>query len=724
MGDNGMFSSQLLFMVSLPCSYLHCPPRFFRAHDESLASAGALSWELDPFHVLVKAIYRLSNNMVYIGPWQNPCSGDGLLYHVLFSRIPPSVFSIFLRIDIISTRVAWTELLDLMVTKKDFHHGVQLLRLALDYNPKLWEKMNATRFRVLQELSMCPVGTRERGIKLLTALDLEPWELSKWSLLSWAKGLGQSTKGGVLEELGNAAQYLQRCIVRNPSARERILEQLIEMGFEWNAAIQVFDGEVLSEREFRSGELARLATVGQLTWKYLTASHQQDQCRFYSFKTSFMVLHDDFVRYLRRNGRLSPLTSPLLTKIEDNPQWWTVLGRCAVVLLHAELCPCARTAWRQNPFAAWEHGLALGAVESMIQTKGAPAAVRWLDTLTERGAIVCPWILAKAVSGDGWLGGLIKLQALGADIRQHGQQAMVVAAQLGDRRAIDWLLEQGVDVNGTVPIEAGGVTIAYAAAFLGEYGGRIASLEMIEYLTGRGAKLAQHASESSSIAFVTRFLRHQALWAEVDEVETNNKKLNIPNIVSLFDAAGPSSEADSDMLDPCFEHCEWDFATQLLDRNTPPSTAVLALAISKAAPTLLLQRLLNDPRIDLNANNGNASSRSDNIPLHGAAAVFDLSLIQELVACGADLDCLAWEGSTLLMSTCKGHDNSALDAARRMEVVHYLLEHGLDVNAHDCLIPPRWETQRRPAISSLLSRSSITVQTAMCGVALEAPNPP
>ncbi|KXJ93522.1 hypothetical protein Micbo1qcDRAFT_161539, partial [Microdochium bolleyi] len=75
--DNGVFSLQLLFLVSLPRSYLHCLPSFFRAHDESLQSSGALSWELDPFHVLAKAIYRLSNNLV--GVWYSSVE-DCLLY--------------------------------------------------------------------------------------------------------------------------------------------------------------------------------------------------------------------------------------------------------------------------------------------------------------------------------------------------------------------------------------------------------------------------------------------------------------------------------------------------------------------------------------------------------------------------------------------------------------------------------------------------------------------
>lgn len=674
-------------MASLPCSYLHCQPIFFRAHDESLGSAGALSWELDPFHVLAKAIYRLSNNLVHAGPWQKPRSEDGLLYNVLFSRIPPSVFSVYLGIDIISTRVAWTELLDWSVAKKDFHHAVQLVGLALDHNPKLWEKMYASRFQVLQELSMCPSGTRDRGIELLTALGLESWELSKTSLFSWVKCLEQLPEGGGPEELGNAVRYLQRCRARTCSIMKITSGQaVVTIEFRRDTAIQVSDGDALSETELRSGEIARLATIGQVTWTYLTASHQRDQCRFHAFKASLEALQDDLVDYLKRNGRFSFLPSGLLTKIEDNPSWWTVLGRCAVDL-QTERCPCPRADRWQNPLAAWEHGLAFGAVEYMRQTKGAPAAVRWLETLIGRGATICPWMLATAVSGDGWLDGLIKLQALGANMRQHGQQAMVVATRLGDRRAIDWLLEQGIDINSTVPVPetdqghrqsigTEDVTIVYAAAFLMAYRGKPALLEMIEYLAARGARLAQYASVSSSITFVTRLLLNQMAQRGS---KANNRKRHVPSMMRLVDTVKPNSKAPSDLLTACFKSGEWDLATQLLDRNTPPSTTALASAIFNAAPTLLTQRLLDDARMDFNANNG--SPHPKNIPLHVAASVFDLSLIQELVAQGADLGCATEGGLTPLVSACQGQTDSALDAERRMDVVHYLLKHGLDVNA-------------------------------------------
>ncbi|KAJ1329737.1 ankyrin repeat domain-containing protein 50 [Microdochium nivale] len=670
--DNGIFSSQLFFVISLPRSYLHCLPCFFRAHDESLQSAGALSWELDPFHILVKAVYRLSNNLIIL--WATSPE-DCLLYDILFSRIPLGVLFVFFGLNSISTRIAWTKLLLWTTSKRDFPGGAHVVHHILEHNPNPWRESNVKKehIMVLQQLSRCHSGTRAKAVKLLETLAYGKDGCSTRCSQIWAKGLEQFADGDGPQGLGTAVQGCLSHRTWRPSFRKQILGQLVEIGVGRDTATRVFDGQLLSEEEFRRGELAYLVAIGKAAWARLTKPHEQDGRSSRDFN-SLRVLQDDLNDYLERNGCPSYCAKGLVVKNEGDSSWWTVLGHCAADR-SGERCHCA-------PANRWKHGLAVRALACMRHTKGRPAALQCLEKLIELGDTVCPWMMAEAVSGDGWLGGLLRLQALGADIGQHGQQAMVVAARLGDRRTIDWLLEQGVDINSPVPNEdhrrhprsRPEVTIIYAAAFRScttSHQSDKALIDVVEYLAARGAKMARHAPDPSSITFITRL--------QFATTPGNNKR-HVPTMMSLIDAAGPESDAVRYLLNACSQAREWDFATQLLDRGVPPSKELLAYAIARAAPRPLVQRLLQDPRIDLNANN--CHSNSSIIPLHMAAAVLDLDLVQQLAARGARLDCPDKLGWNALTQACRGVARSALDAARRMAVVHYLLQQGLDVNAY------------------------------------------
>ncbi|KAH7024461.1 uncharacterized protein B0I36DRAFT_352690 [Microdochium trichocladiopsis] len=91
-------------------------PSLFRSHDETLQSAGALSWEIDPFHFLSRAIFRLSNCLVERSPLSRE---DRFMHKILFTRIPAAALRILLHSDLPSGRAAHKELLKLTASMDD-----------------------------------------------------------------------------------------------------------------------------------------------------------------------------------------------------------------------------------------------------------------------------------------------------------------------------------------------------------------------------------------------------------------------------------------------------------------------------------------------------------------------------------------------------------------------------------------------------------------------------
>lgn len=254
---------------------------------------------------------------------------DDLLYDILFSRIPPSVFDVFFGVDIISTRVAWMRLLDWTVDKHDFHGGARLVAHAPKHNSKLCGKMKNGDFLMLQQLSRCRSDTKAKAVKILEALTYSRWSGSNQYPMIWAKALEQLADGDGPWGLGNAVQECLRYRKQTHSSRNRLLEQLVDIGLGRDAAIQVIYGSLLREEEVRKGLFARIAAIGRATWAHLMEPHQQDRGSFDSFQASLWDLQTDLHRFLAKNGSSAYRDEELVTKSKGGASWWGVLGYCA-----------------------------------------------------------------------------------------------------------------------------------------------------------------------------------------------------------------------------------------------------------------------------------------------------------------------------------------------------------------------------------------------------------
>ncbi|KAI0122611.1 hypothetical protein F4814DRAFT_446549 [Daldinia grandis] len=169
-----------------------------------------------------------------------------------------------------------------------------------------------------------------------------------------------------------------------------------------------------------------------------------------------------------------------------------------------------------------------------------------LKLILKSGATISSDVLAAGVRKEG-IDVLEALERVGADVRQYGAIALVVAARVGNYDAVTWLLDSGVDFNAVVPGRYQSVIVlaSYSRTFCQTFRNRWykqwdeisgpASCEMLRYLIGRGADLKKHPNDRNAFRFLhTLLLGYDANGSLFDKVEPFLSKLHPHDWLNLM----------------------------------------------------------------------------------------------------------------------------------------------------------------------------------------------
>jgi ankyrin repeat protein len=331
-----------------------------------------------------------------------------------------------------------------------------------------------------------------------------------------------------------------------------------------------------------------------------------------------------------------------------------------------------------DPAAMEQCGGATALLESLVASASAfgldDDTLFILEYLLQKGAGISPEVLALGVQPTG-VRLLETLAQYGAGIEKDGRYALMAAACEGNYEAVDWLLQQRVNINseiGDPPVTLIGTT---TLKHRGEFEIRLTSwsaisLEMTQYLLDKGADMKLHPSDTSPYNFI------------MDGVDEHH-------VIALI-SQNPSEMAKMSDLD-WLSLCNWllitfrqDDTLQVLEtlksqhRIFDPG-ALLAAAIWGTASYDLIEGLLETassieiyscgfPRLT---------------PLQAAASNCDQSLILRLLDRGANIHAPAHEdrGETVLTALFTKNLLSTEKIRQRNDLLPLLIARGADITA-------------------------------------------
>ena len=179
-------------------------------------------------------------------------------------------------------------------------------------------------------------------------------------------------------------------------------------------------------------------------------------------------------------------------------------------------------------------------------------AMAAMKLLLQKGATIEPYILSAAVADKG-LGLLQTLNHFGCDLRNDGALALATAVSLNNFEAVAWLLQNGVDINATVPGKKGRSVISIALEspryleepfcfpFAERYQTRPPSFKLLRYLVVHRAGLGIRPDEMSEFILVHDLIRCSTLCAK--------------DIIQLFLDSGVDNCHQLEASDPLLETC-------------------------------------------------------------------------------------------------------------------------------------------------------------------------
>jgi ankyrin repeat protein len=309
-----------------------------------------------------------------------------------------------------------------------------------------------------------------------------------------------------------------------------------------------------------------------------------------------------------------------------------------------------------------------------------------MKLLLQKGATIESYTLSAAVADKG-LGLLQTLSHFVCDLRNDGALALAKAIALNNFEAVAWLLQNGVDINATVPGKKGrsAIEIALRSPIYLEqvcplpHGERSPSFKMLQYLFIYRAGLGIRPGDSSEFFLVHDLIRYSRFCAK--------------DIIQLFLDSGvencPELEASGTLLETCFSQIERG-ESEALDLflfffrqgASVQSGSPLSHLVYHGGSLELIHQVL-DAGADINAYSKRPGYRHYRYtPLQAAAARCHMEILSNLLHKGADLNQPAFKcgGRTVLQAACEWNPLSSEEEDRKSELLRFLLGHGADAN--------------------------------------------
>lgn len=295
----------------------------------------------------------------------------------------------------------------------------------------------------------------------------------------------------------------------------------------------------------------------------------------------------------------------------------------------------------------------------------------------------------------------------GFKLREFGARALGTAAYLNNFRAVDWLLDEGVDINGTVSsphphpkcrCQISVLDYARLPRLDGEEPG--ASDEMIAYLRGQGAKstglnigllgllrcalrqdyfgqsffsskvqsIVQRIHGFADIACQTEsVLECCILWSEYEGFHTNDR----PRVFEYLLDQGARTSDGSPLAALIYMDCRLTLIDKLLAKTADINAYCNAVSLNNT-----FERFPGRP-----PSYGMVQSMS---PIQAAASRCRKEVIHILLQNGADVNCPARNsgGVTPLQAVISLHPDLGLPGTvAKLRVIQLLLQHGANINA-------------------------------------------
>ncbi|KAI0909426.1 hypothetical protein F4823DRAFT_426345 [Ustulina deusta] len=326
-----------------------------------------------------------------------------------------------------------------------------------------------------------------------------------------------------------------------------------------------------------------------------------------------------------------------------------------------------------------------------------PAVHHIANTLTQSGATIVAETMERAVESQGTT--LLQLLfSYGADFKSQGALALCMAARISNYDAVNWLLDKGINTDGTLGdgwtilasasmnMSSGSVRIFDHQWVEPDYQCQPMGCEMLEYLISRKFKLrAKHGDTSAR-----RLLCLILLWGpRACDLAGIRKKVQL-----IFDAepwVNKEPRVDQCPLEASLCHVSYGLSEGLLLMNfllecgvSARNSGVLAYLFKGNAPAIEIQKLL-DSGADIDTYCGGYREDTDgylygwqHTPLQAAAGIGSLDWARYLIQKGADMNKPAkgCGGRTALQAACD------TDPSRRnIDLIKFLIAAGADVNA-------------------------------------------
>lgn len=707
-----LFTAQA--MPSRVIKHAQIPTSMFRAHNEELGYANALSLEIDQFNFLAKAIFRLSNRLFQRFPWGQLDWEDEVLLKFLFTRLDAGLRSAFFSMDTPSMHAAHSGLWDLVIGNTAV--SAETCELVLVHMHPNQEWMTAAR--VSDTLHYCDVNLVPLVLKALplgidgatlmsqfTKIRSFPdstkarfYDEKICLLFDWAKTKPQCcqkamTKAlwtkmsrnrcrwwpSVMEELAKLeACGLQHDVVKSIKLQiqESWPQQVpTELGADIYAAI--------FSRVVTIGEQAMIS-VANFTDCSMTSSSGSGIIAAMNDKTvrnSIDELEnflggpqppDDVKAYRKRYNFLHPLVERESGRHSDETSCLAVAGFCFWSVVSADPFSdllddtCQRHCWA-------EHSAMLEVVSWATPRLHKDVWADLIGVFVKSGAALCPRFLTAlfCTSSTDILAVVEALLRIGISLTDVGPDAMVKAVVLRDRDAIDRLKSLGVDINGTTSIwdfddRILSRSIPVAASERAINSGMKAFLQCQQFLDTIGAtRLDTHA-----YAVIFRHSMHSLF--SMNQVDLQDFKTRLRTTHMDQSKGAP-------FLNVCLTRSSTaavEVSTLLLDLGVQPDVDSICRAIKADTPSALIQRL-----IEAGADVNEYSSEGD-LPLVFACRGGNLRLARILIAAGANpLATIEDGGNGTLLATCAFQSISALEACGQSALAELLLNLGVNVDA-------------------------------------------
>ncbi|KAI0161076.1 ankyrin [Hypoxylon sp. FL1284] len=316
-----------------------------------------------------------------------------------------------------------------------------------------------------------------------------------------------------------------------------------------------------------------------------------------------------------------------------------------------------------------------------------------LRLLLQFDAVINEEVLEASINREG-IEILLVLSEHGADTGYYGAGALSIAASYDNYDAVNWLLGNGVNINGVVhkpsyqgsrlwsPIALATVRRPFKREWL-DNSIKPASLEMIDHLISHGAKLKKSPEDTTPFFFLQHFLEN----ADSDVVDVVDK-------LKLFLDLEPDNGdliGDGCLLEACFRSYSSIQSMQhrlamfelLIERGIPAvSCRLLPALIIGGVCNETVQKLMRDGA-DINVYFLDGEYQRSYTAVQAAACRGNNELVAELVSMGADLNkpAVGWGGRTALQDACELESTTTAGKSRKMELIHFLIQNGAEINA-------------------------------------------